>query len=265
MADQFDNAIQYYENAVRLYRKQEFDKAIDFAKMAISIIPDLAPAYNVKGNAHYGKGEYDEAIEAQTFAIKFNEEAFQRKISESGNSKTNEMLNNWKKIKAVYYFNRGNAYDDNNDFENAEKDFSEAIKINPKFANAYNSRGTIHIKNGNYINAIDDFTKAIQNNYEKLPFVYQNRSHAFLHLKKYEEAISDCQKAIEIDPFYAHTYNTLGIIYAAMGDYDNARLSYEKAIKIEPNYREPKNNLKLLGQKPTEYETFSSVELGPLK
>jgi tetratricopeptide (TPR) repeat protein len=265
MSDQFDDAMLHLREAGEYLNKLEFDKAISSATKAITLFPDLAPAYIIRGNAHYGKEDYVKSIEDQTSAIKFTEKKekeFEKLLASNG--KINEALDELRKSKAAIYFHRGNAYDDSGDFENAEKDFSESIKLNPEFvANVYNSRGILYNKNGDYISAIEDFTKAIQNDYALLHFAYNNRADALHHLERYKDALSDCQKAIEIAPTYAHAYNTYGLVYASMGDIDNAQLYYKKAIAIDPNYSEPKHNLQNLGKKPTKYDSSTSVSIAP--
>ena len=44
------------------------------------------------------------------------------------------------------------------------EDFTEAIEINPKYANAYNNRGAAKISLSDFKGAIEDFTKAIEIN-----------------------------------------------------------------------------------------------------
>jgi tetratricopeptide (TPR) repeat protein len=254
----------YFREAGEYLDKLVFDKAISSATKAINLIPDFAPAYHIRGNAYYGKKNYVKSIEDHTATIKFIEEKEKQfdKVLD-GDDKINEEIDKFKKFKAMIYFNRGNAYDDSGDFKNAEKDFSESIRFNPEFANVYNSRGILYNKKGDYIKAIEDFTKAIQYKYILLHFAYNNRANALHNLERYEEAISDCQKAIEIAPTYAHAYNTFGLVYASMGDIDNAQLYYKKAIAIDPNYSQPKHNLQNIGIKPTKYDTSVSVSLAP--
>jgi len=264
MGDQYDDAMFYFREALEYSDELEFDKAISFATKAINLIPDFAPGYNLRGNAYYGKHDYIKSIEDQTSAIKFTEEKEEQFKKLLANDKEiTKVLDELKKSKAAIYFNRGNAYDDLGDFENAMKDFSESIRLNPGFANVYNSRGILYNKKGDYINAIEDFTKAINNNYTLVHFAYNNRALAFHDMGRYKEALFDCQKAIEKDPTYAHAYNTCGLVYASMNDIDNARLYYKKAIAIDPNYSQPKNNLQNLGKKPENIETFVSVKLKP--
>jgi Flp pilus assembly protein TadD len=45
---------------------------------------------------------------------------------------------------ATYYFARGVAYLDTNDYDKAIIDFTEAIRLEPNNASAYNNRGTAY-------------------------------------------------------------------------------------------------------------------------
>lgn len=44
----------------------------------------------------------------------------------------------------------------------AIKDYDEAIKLDPKFANAFNSRGSAYFEKGQYDRAILDYDQAIR-------------------------------------------------------------------------------------------------------
>jgi tetratricopeptide (TPR) repeat protein len=54
-------------------------------------------------------------------------------------------------------------------------------------------------------------------------------------LQKYDLALSDYSKAIEINPNYANAYNNRGNLYSELQKYDLALSDYSKAIEINPN------------------------------
>ncbi|MEB3235260.1 MAG: tetratricopeptide repeat protein, partial [Cyanobacteriota bacterium] len=63
------------------------------------------------------------------------------------------------------YFIRAYAKNNLGDPQGAIADYSEAIKLNPKLANAYLNRGTIRLYGiRDYSGAIEDFTKSIAMN-----------------------------------------------------------------------------------------------------
>jgi tetratricopeptide (TPR) repeat protein len=59
------------------------------------------------------------------------------------------------------FFKRGNFHFKKNELEKAEHFFSEAIKKNPEFADAYNNRGVVYLKVGRIDEALKDFEKAV--------------------------------------------------------------------------------------------------------
>jgi len=62
---------------------------------------------------------------------------------------------------AEEHFKRGEAYAKEKKMNDALNEYSEAIRLNPKFVAAYNNRGIIYLLKENYDLAIDDFDKAL--------------------------------------------------------------------------------------------------------
>ena len=59
---------------------------------------------------------------------------------------------------------------------------------------------------------------------------------------KYDEAIQAYNKAIEIDPQYAHAWDNKGAALGAQGKYNEAIQAYDKAIEINPQYADAWSN-----------------------
>ncbi len=72
---------------------------------------------------------------------------------------------------------------------------------------------------------------------------YNNRGTTFGEKGQYDQAISDFNNAIEINPRYIKAYNNRGIVYRLKGRYDKAILDFNKAIEINPLDAEGYNNL----------------------
>ena len=60
------------------------------------------------------------------------------------------------------FFNRGRAYADRGQYDRALRDFDQAVRIDPNYADAYNSRGVAYSGMGQYDRAIEAFDLAIQ-------------------------------------------------------------------------------------------------------
>lgn len=101
------------------------------------------------------------------------------------------------------YIERGRLHDAFRRFDDAEEDFSRALKAATKpfeQAEARMARGRIHSRTGKLEKAIEDYTAAIELDPrpEELGFAYTNRAEAFLYLKEREKAESDLQKMLSI-------------------------------------------------------------------
>lgn len=54
------------------------------------------------------------------------------------------------------------------------------------------------------------------------------RAAAYTQIHKYNEAIADCKKSIEIDPNYAKAYSRHGLVLYALGKYKEALVIFHK-------------------------------------
>lgn len=64
------------------------------------------------------------------------------------------------------------------------------------------ARGNAAFQSGDFLLAVEHFSKAIGfNPTDKV--LYSNRSGAYASLKKFEEALKDAEKCVELDPTWA--------------------------------------------------------------
>jgi predicted O-linked N-acetylglucosamine transferase (SPINDLY family) len=108
-----------------------------------------------------------------------------------------------------------------------------------------NLLGVISLQQKNFNDAITQINKAISLN-PSHHALYNNLGVAYKETEKYESAIENFKRAIEIKPNYAEAYNNLGIIFKKKYQYNEAYNNYQKAIELNPNYAEAYNNLGLL-------------------
>ena len=138
---------------------------------------------------------------------------------------------------AQAYYNRGNTRYKLKDYQGAIQDYNQAIKINPKDAQAYYNRGAVRSELKDYQGAIQDYNQAIEIN-PKYALAYNNRGIDRRNLKDYQGAIQDYTQAIKINPKYAEAYYNRGIARGILKDYQGAIQDYDQAIKINPKYAE---------------------------
>ncbi len=63
---------------------------------------------------------------------------------------------------------------------------------------------------------------------------YLDRGNTKYHLRDYQAAIADYNKALEINPQYANAYTNRGSAKDELGDYKGAIVDHTKAIEINP-------------------------------
>jgi protein O-mannosyl-transferase len=100
---------------------------------------------------------------------------------------------------------------------------------------AYNNRGVIFMNEKKFDKAIDDFSKAIQLNPNFIQ-AYQNRGIIYMNQNKYDLALSDINKTLENNPKDFNALNNRGTIYLNEKRNEEALNDFSKAIEIAPNY-----------------------------
>ena len=116
--------------------KGDYTLAIADYTKAIKIDPNYAEAYFNLGYAWLRKGEYDLAIGDCTRAIAINSKY------------------------TLAYINRGVAWARKGEYDKAIADYDQAIRVDPDFADAYYNRGIAYEEKGNLAKAEADFKRA---------------------------------------------------------------------------------------------------------
>jgi len=96
------------------------------------------------------------------------------------------------------------------------------------------SQGNKHFSSGNFEDSIDAFTLAIELDPSN-HVLYSNRSAAYSSLKKYELALKDAEKTIELKSDWAKGYSRKGAALHGMTKLDEAIAAYQDGLKIDPN------------------------------
>lgn len=126
---------------------------------------------------------------------------------------------------------RGIEHLDNQDFANAEGDFTMVLKLNPANGAAYYNRGFARLQLGAYAGAVKDFSLSLDINPAN-PEGYYNRGLAKLSLESYLEALRDFNIAIkgrEKDPRY---YQMRARAKSGLEDYRGAIKDVTRCIEI---------------------------------
>lgn len=114
----------------------------------------------------------------------------------------------------------------------------------PDFA-FYQNRANANFVMGEYDTAITDYNKAIELN-PKEPDVYFSRGLAHFNKASYTPAIADFDKVIELDPKEAMAYFKRGNALEKTGNFEKALSDYQKAVELDPDNEPAKAALQKL-------------------
>ena len=139
---------------------------------------------------------------------------------------------------AEAYNNRGIAHitrGREGDYDQAIRDLSQAVELNPNYAEAYFNRGRVHSMKKDYGPAIQDYSKAIERNHRYVE-AYSNRGVVHGEKGKFVQAIRDFNQAIGLNPNYAEAYYNRGMAYSNKGKIDEAIGDFNQAIMLQPDF-----------------------------
>jgi tetratricopeptide (TPR) repeat protein len=129
--------------------------------------------------------------------------------------------------KANVLYNRGIAKLNPGDFRGAEEDFSGAVSINPRDADAWSKRGFVRYdKLSDIAGAIPDFDEAVRLDPGDA-YTRYNRGNALLLSGKISEALADYELAVEREPRFAAAYFNRGAALLQSGRREAACQSWK--------------------------------------
>jgi tetratricopeptide (TPR) repeat protein len=99
--------------------------------------------------------------------------------------------------------------------------YTEAIRIDSSYAEAYGSRGMVHNWKREYDLAISDCTDAIKLNSDYAE-AYSARGYAYSMSKEPDKAVEDYAEVVRLQPDDVNAYNNLSRAYEEKGDFDKA-------------------------------------------
>jgi len=132
---------------------------------------------------------------------------------------------------AEAYAGRGYIFYVHNNFQSAILDLNRAIALKPDLAVAYSYRGMAYEGMPNDQSALLNLTRAIELD-PRLKEAYYRRATLFVRAGDIEAAIDDLTEVIALDPENTDYYVERAQAYAAIGDRSRAALDLEKVIAL---------------------------------
>ncbi|MBW2436554.1 MAG: tetratricopeptide repeat protein [Desulfobacterales bacterium] len=179
-------ADEYYQQGLDFYKSMEYERAIDSFAKALEINPKDKENYKfyfMRGRSYLRNRQYDQAV---------NDFSAAREKCPDRDKETQFLI----------FESRGNAYHALNKNDEAIKDFSDAIALNPKHEHIkyiYYNRGWVWQNKKEYQNASQDFYAALAIDSAFAP-AYYGRAHSWYKMGNLERALEDAKAARRLEP-----------------------------------------------------------------
>jgi len=108
---------------------------------------------------------------------------------------------------------------------------------------SYNNRGVLWFAEGNYAQALEDFTEAVRLN-SKLAQAHVNQGYTLTAMERWSDSIDAYSKGIALDAEEkAKAYFNRGVAHEELGNITQAWRDYQQAAAIDPAWEAPQLEL----------------------
>ncbi len=177
------------------------EAGIKLIDKAIKVNPNVAAAYNNRGNALLDLGRADEALMSYNKALSLKPD-YPQAHNNRGNAllmldRPEEAMASYDKALALMpnypnaYFNRGNALNKLKRVDEALAGYGKALALRPDYADAYNNRGNVLLGLGRLKEALADHEKvlSLRPDFEFLFGTYLNTKMTFCDWRSFVESL----------------------------------------------------------------------------
>ena len=131
------------------------------------------------------------------------------------------------------YYGRANVENRKFKYDDAIRDFSEAIRLDPAGVNAYWGRGFAYQSKGELDKALSDYAEVVRRDRNAARVCF-NRGLIYLQRKEWAKAVQDFSETIRCEPGDGYAYLERGSALAELNDLDGALASLDASISINP-------------------------------
>ena len=180
---------------------------------------------------NYKKGDYEDVLKLTSQAQSYKQPSHV-KMAEILflRALALEKLGRDQEARGVFKFIANNFMDTEYGYRAKEK-----VKADPDDAWTYYQQGSDYCNNGQFDMAISQFNKALELNPDYL-LAYLNRGIAYGQRGNIEKALSDFNKSISLDPGFYLAYYNRGFTYKLNKQIDMAVSDFNKAIELNPQF-----------------------------
>jgi len=194
-------------------------KKIEYYLQAINLDPNYALAYSVLAKSYMQLGSF--------FGFRSPQETFpQAEAAARKALELDETISDAHVMLGMYKMN----YEWN--WSEAERELKRAIELDPNNDGAHSEYGSYLIKMGRVDEAIVMRKRALDLVPPSTVPVIANLGYVYYFARKYEEAIKQHQRALELNPRFARSHLAIGNAYVQLGKYEQAIAEINQAITL---------------------------------
>jgi tetratricopeptide (TPR) repeat protein len=139
---------------------------------------------------------------------------------------------------------RGIDLADHGMLDEAIREFSKAIELDPDSAHAHDNLATVYAEKKRYREALAEYLAAIRLEPDS-PTAHYNLA-CFLATHGPEMAIEEYRETIDLDPEYPDAHLNLGLTHADLAQFDEAMQALERAVELNPADPFPRHEIAAL-------------------
>ncbi len=136
------------------------------------------------------------------------------------------------------YYARGVSFERSNRWEDAERDFQAALKINPDRADVLNYLGYSWIEKGQHLDQAVAMLEKARALRPMDGFIADSVGWAYFRLGRYQDAVRTLEEAVQLAPGAADVNDHLGDAYWRVGRKIDARYQWQHALQMDPDAKE---------------------------
>ena len=221
-------ALLYHFGMLRQESEDDFQAVKNFKQsLKLSPIEETDPVYFRLGLGYTKIGRYDQALKAfSSIELAYQGQYF-------------------------FHFYKGLCYFETGNYITALEEFSNALRSKPQHDDRIRIliyKGTCFNNLGKYEQAAGELERA-KETAGNVKEIYNALGFSYFMIKDYDKSIENLKKAVEIDPFSAIDYASLGSNYREKGDLNMAIRMYEKALGLDPGMTHARENLEKMNKK----------------
>lgn len=232
-------------SAIQALQHHDYDSAVGICNRVLAYYPRHVDALRLRTHAYYSLQNYEQALVDINQAIDVTPHPvllglrlvifmrlkdYDRAMTDANtiiDAGTGDIMT---------YLNRASLHSRRQDYRAALADIEKAVaQGGVPDALLYNNRAWARTQTGDYEGALDDLQYALKLD-AKLVYGYGSRGHLYFLTGKYDQALADFAKSLELKPDHTFAAAGLAITHHAAGNFEEARQCWHSLVKIDVRY-----------------------------